>query len=133
MRPKRNPRYANGHRRRQLRAAVLAEEDNCGLCGRPVAKDLPAGLPDSAEVDEIVPVSLGGNPFDRANARLAHRLCNQRRGNGLRHQQRRMVPPFITTARPADEGIGAASPPGGDGTAHSGRSAFHTEGNNPDG
>lgn len=36
-----------------------------------------------AEVDEIVPVSLGGNPLDRSNVRLAHRECNRRRGNGM--------------------------------------------------
>lgn len=100
--PKRNPRVANGHRRRQLRNRVLAEEDVCGICGRPVDKDLPHGTPGSPEVDEIVPVSRGGNPFDRSNCRLVHRLCNQRRGNGMGHQTRRHVPPFITTAHQAD-------------------------------
>lgn len=96
--PKRNPRVANGHRRRQLRAQVLAEEDDCGICGRPVDTTLPHGLPHSPEVDEIVPVSRGGNPYDRANCRLVHRLCNQRRGNGLR-SQRRPAATFITTRR----------------------------------
>jgi 5-methylcytosine-specific restriction endonuclease McrA len=93
---KRNPRQANGHRRRQLRARVLAEEDVCGICGRPVDKDLPHGLPGSPEIDEVVPVSRGGSPYDRSNARLAHRLCNQKRGNGMR-AARRPVATFITT------------------------------------
>ena len=35
----------------------------------------------SFEVDEIVPVSKGGSPYDRANVAPAHRICNQRRGN----------------------------------------------------
>ena len=35
----------------------------------------------SFEVDEIVPVSKGGSPTDRANVAPAHRICNQRRGN----------------------------------------------------
>jgi len=91
----RNPRTANGHRRRQLRARVLAEETHCGLCGRPVDTQLPAGLPASPEVDEIIPVSRGGSPYDRTNCRLVHRLCNQRRGNGIR-AQRRPVASFIT-------------------------------------
>ena len=95
-----NPRTANGHRRRELRKRVLAEEHLCGICGRPVDKTLSAlpgehgakcpryscegciPHPMRAEVDEIVPVSLGGSPYDRDNCRLAHRLCNQRRGNG---------------------------------------------------
>jgi len=96
---KRNPRYANGHRRRQLRAQVLAEEEICWLCGELVDKDLPPLHPMAAEVDEIVPVSLGGSPYDRANVRLSHRLHNQQRGNGLRNLQRRPVPPFTTAAK----------------------------------
>ena len=88
----RNIRYANGHRRRQVRAQVLSEEDTCGICGRPVDKDLPAGDPWAAEVDEIQPVSKGGSPFKRENCRLSHRTCNQRRGNGTR--QRAVVVPY---------------------------------------
>ena len=68
-------RYANGHRRRELRRRVLAEEDVCWICGRPVDKSLPAGDPMAPELDEVVPVSLGGSPVDRANVRLAHRVC----------------------------------------------------------
>jgi 5-methylcytosine-specific restriction endonuclease McrA len=93
----RNPRYANGHRRRRLRAQVLAEETCCAICGRPVDVTLPPGLPGSPEVDELVPVSKGGNPYDRFNCRLVHRLCNVRRGNGTR--QRAIVVPFITSRR----------------------------------
>lgn len=77
-----NPRVANGHRRRQLRKRVLAEETHCALCGQPVDVTLPAGLPESPEVDEIIPVSLGGDPLDRDNCQLVHRLCNQRKGDG---------------------------------------------------
>ena len=83
-----NPRRANGHRRDQVRARVLREEDTCWICGQPVDKALPPLLPGSPEVDEVVPVSLGGSPIDRANCRLAHRLCNVRRGNGTRKRPR---------------------------------------------
>ncbi len=93
-----NPRRANGHRRRQVCAEVLAEESVCWICNKPVDKTLPHGLPGSPEVDEVQPVSRGGSPYDRTNCRLAHRICNQRRGNGLRGQ-RRPVPPFTTTTR----------------------------------
>ena len=89
-------RYANGHRRRQVRAQVLNDEDHCGICGQQVDKDLPAGTPWSPEVDEIIPVSKGGSPYDRDNCRLTHRICNARRGNGSR--LRAIVAPF-TTAR----------------------------------
>lgn len=35
----------------------------------------------SFELDEVVPVSKGGDPFSRGNVAPAHRICNQRRGN----------------------------------------------------
>lgn len=79
-----NKRYANGHRRRELRKRVLAEENDCGICGLPVDKTLKTPHPMSAEVDEIVPFSLGGSAVERGNCRLTHRLCNQQRGNGTR-------------------------------------------------
>ena len=82
-----NPRRANGHRRTQLRQRVLREEDICWLCGHPVDKTLPPYLPGSPEVDEIIPVSLGGDPLDRNNTHLAHRICNVRRGNGTRRKR----------------------------------------------
>ena len=76
-----NPRYANGHARRQLRAWLKAQGAPCHICGRAIDYGLPAGHPLSFEVDEIVPVSRGGSPLDRANVAAAHRICNERRGN----------------------------------------------------
>lgn len=78
---KSNPRRANGSRRTRLRKRVLAAYDTCWLCGRPVDKTLPPGHPWSGEVDEVIPVSRGGDPLDWSNVRLAHRICNERRGN----------------------------------------------------
>ena len=62
-----NPRKTNGHRRRQIIARVLAAYNTCHLCGRPVDKTLPAGLPGSPEVDELIPVSKGGSPYQFTN------------------------------------------------------------------
>jgi hypothetical protein len=111
--PKRNPRTTNGHRRRQLRARVLREETHCGICGLEVDTTLPAGRPDSPECDEILAVSRGGSPFERSNARLAHRLCNQRRGAGMNDVQRRRVPDFVTRAdMPVGDPTGGGAPRG---------------------
>ena len=76
-----NPRKANGHRRRQVQARLRARHDPCAICGRPIDYDLPPGHPMSFTVDEIVPVSMGGSPYDIANVQAAHLICNQRRGN----------------------------------------------------
>lgn len=70
-------RNGSSHRWRQLRARVVAEETNCGLCGLPVDKTIPTPLPGSPEVDHIVPVSMGGPEYDRDNLTLSHRACNR--------------------------------------------------------
>lgn len=79
--PKDNRSRANGWRRDQITARVKAAYDVCWLCGEPVDKTLPAGLPGSAEVDEKIPVSRGGSPYDYNNGFLAHRWCNRIRSN----------------------------------------------------
>ena len=78
-----NPRRANGARRDAVRRWVLATQDNCALCGKPVDKALKTPHPMSAEVDEIIPVSKGGSPYDRNNVQLVHRICNQRKSNHI--------------------------------------------------
>ena len=76
----RNPRYSNGAARRKLRAWWRAQGLPCAICGQPIDYDLPARHPLSFEVDEIVPVSLGGSPLSRENTQPAHRICNERKG-----------------------------------------------------
>ena len=95
----RDSRYANGHRRRQVRAWCLKHFDTCALCGKPIDKSLKTPHPMSAEVDEIVPVSLGGSPYERDNCRLVHRICNQRRGNGKRQAVKKGLELPLPTSR----------------------------------
>lgn len=83
-----NPRRTNSSRRNKVVARVKAEESDCWLCGLPVDKTLPPRLPTSPEVHEVIPVSRGGDPYDRANCHLTHRLCNQRQGNRLPGEDR---------------------------------------------
>lgn len=79
-----NPRRANGTRRTALRKRVAAMGLPCHLCGKPIDYSLPAGHPMSYELDEVVPVSKGGDPLDPDNTAPAHRICNQRKGDGSR-------------------------------------------------
>lgn len=79
--PPGNPRNANGNARRKLRARLKAMGMDCHLCGMPIDYSLPSGHPMSFEVDELVPVSRGGDPLDFSNVAAAHRICNQKRGN----------------------------------------------------
>lgn len=94
-----DPRTANGHRRRQLRRWLAAQGGPCALCGGEIDYTLPAGHPLAFEVDEIVPVSRGGDPLDRDNVQPAHRICNERKGNRMGPLGMR---PAAEPKRPAD-------------------------------
>lgn len=76
-----DPRRVDQRARDAVEARVRAEETLCHLCLTRVDLTLPARLPASPEIDEIIPVSMGGDPLDRSNCRLAHKSCNARRGN----------------------------------------------------
>lgn len=80
-RPSYDPRQSNGAARRAVRKWLCDQRLPCAICGQPIDYSLPAGDPWSFECDEIVPVSLGGSPFDRDNVQATHRICNQKRGN----------------------------------------------------
>lgn len=92
-----NPRRTNGSRRTKLRNRVRAMGLPCALCGQPIDYSLPAGDPMSYELDEIVPVSKGGSPYDPANVQPAHRICNQRKGN--REASKPPCPPMLPLSR----------------------------------
>ena len=51
------------------------------MCGGAIDYSLPARHPLSYEVDEIIPVSRGGSPYDLTNTGPAHRRCNQWKGS----------------------------------------------------
>lgn len=76
-----NARRSNGHRRDALLRWARASFTECWMCGLPIDPTAPPGDPLAFEADEIVPVSLGGSPLDRANVRGSHRCCNNWRKN----------------------------------------------------
>jgi 5-methylcytosine-specific restriction endonuclease McrA len=55
----------------------------------------------SAEVDEIVPFSLGGSPTDKGNVQLVHRICNQKKSNRI--PRKASVPPESFGDEPSRE------------------------------
>ena len=75
-----NPRRANGTRRDKLRRKVRDMGLPCALCGKPINYDLPPGDPWSYELDEIIPVSKGGDPLDPDNVQPTHKICNRKKG-----------------------------------------------------
>lgn len=65
------------------RKTILASQEICAICGKPVDKTLKSPHPLSATVDHIIPIDLGGHPSDLNNLQLAHRCCNREKSNKL--------------------------------------------------
>lgn len=51
----------------------------CHLCHMPVPVDVDPRHDTAPSIDHLVPTAFGGTD-DESNLRLAHRLCNNRRG-----------------------------------------------------
>ena len=82
----------SGSRRKAVRQQVLITYGPvCHLCGQPIDPNLKYPDPMSFEVDHVVPLSLGGDPWDIDGLRPSHRLCNAQRGN-RKYQQKTPVP-----------------------------------------
>ncbi|WP_103379738.1 HNH endonuclease [Pseudonocardia dioxanivorans] len=71
-----DPRLIEGRPRREI---FVRDNWTCQLCNEPVDQLLAYPHHMSASIDHIVPVRDGGS-HTRANVRLAHYICNVRRG-----------------------------------------------------
>jgi 5-methylcytosine-specific restriction endonuclease McrA len=85
-------RNGDGKARRRARLREVAHEKIvparvyerdrwiCAICGKKVNRKLKGPHPQSASIDHIVPVSLGGE-HTYINVQLAHYSCNSSKGN----------------------------------------------------
>ncbi len=62
---------------------ILATQEICALCGKPVDRSLKFPHPMSATIDHIIPIQKGGHPSALDNLQLAHLVCNQTKGTKL--------------------------------------------------
>jgi 5-methylcytosine-specific restriction endonuclease McrA len=60
---------------------IMATQNVCGICGKPVDKSIPYPHPLSACIDHIIPIDKGGHPSDIDNLQLAHMTCNRQKSN----------------------------------------------------
>lgn len=80
MRPERDPaRRALFDNNKKI---ILATQNICGICGRPVDKSLKYPDPMSPTVDHIIPCAKGGSD-DLDNLQLAHRKCNRMKSDKM--------------------------------------------------
>lgn len=80
-RPERDP----GKRRlwEHNKKIILATQNVCGICGKPVDKNIKSPDPMSPTVDHIIPVSRNGDPVALENLQLAHRYCNRMKSDNI--------------------------------------------------
>lgn len=64
----------------RLRAWLLATYTHCWICQHEVDMTLSGRHPWGPSLDMVQPISEGGDPLDKDNARLAHMRCNSSRG-----------------------------------------------------
>lgn len=82
---KRRADHIGPHRRvyEKNRKRILATQDVCGICGKPVDKSLKFPNPMSAVIDHIIPIDRGGSPDDIDNLQLAHMSCNRAKSDKI--------------------------------------------------
>lgn len=101
-----NPRYANGSARRKLRARLRQMYDHCPKCGKRLDWEHPY-LPNSAELDEYIPVSKIPDRYKRQacldpdNVGVLCRECNKLKGDKLPWQMKleRRPPERVETSQ----------------------------------
>ena len=62
---------------------IYATQNTCGICGKPVDKDLKYPNPMSKCIDHIIPLAKGGHPSDINNLQLAHWTCNRQKSDKI--------------------------------------------------
>ncbi len=84
MATKRKRSDREGEHRTQFeknRRKILLTQDVCGICGKPVDKNLRWPNPLSPTVDHIIPLDKGGHPSSIDNLQLAHFICNRQKSD----------------------------------------------------
>lgn len=62
---------------------ILATQNICGICGRPVDVSLKVGDPMAPTIDHIIPVSRQGHASAIENLQLSHAACNRQKSDKL--------------------------------------------------
>lgn len=86
MATKRKRADREGEHRTQFeknRRKILLTQDVCGICGKPVDKNLRWPNPLSPTVDHIIPLDKGGHPSSLENLQLAHFICNRQKSDRI--------------------------------------------------
>ncbi len=90
LRPDRVGAHRQAYNRNKKR--ILATQNICGICGRPVDLTLTPGDPLAPCIDHIIPVAKGGHPSSLENLQLAHAGCNRQKSDKIFKNQEIVAP-----------------------------------------
>ena len=62
---------------------ILATQNICGICGKPVDHSLKYPHPMSPTIDHIIPVAKGGHPSSLSNLQISHMGCNRQKSDKI--------------------------------------------------
>lgn len=67
---------------------ILATQNSCGICGKPIDMSLKYPDPLAPTVDHVIPINKGGHPSSIENLQLAHSTCNRQKSDKVyKHQE----------------------------------------------
>ena len=89
MRPERQGSHRANYERNKKR--ILATQNICGICGKPVDKSLKPPHPMAPTIDHIIPVSKNGHPSDIDNLQLSHCGCNRQKSDKIFKEKKEVV------------------------------------------
>ncbi len=89
MRPERQGSHRANYERNKKR--ILATQNICGICGKPVDKSLKPPHPMAPTIDHIIPVSKNGHPSDIDNLQLSHWGCNRQKSDKIFKEKKEVV------------------------------------------
>lgn len=78
---------------------ILASQEICGICGKPVDKSLKYPHPLAPTIDHIIPLEKGGHPSDIRNLQLAHFTCNRQKSDKLFEPLQQVKAPELISNR----------------------------------
>ncbi len=93
MRPERQGSHRANYERNKKR--ILATQNICGICGKPVDFSLKPPHPMAPTIDHIIPVSKNGHPSDIDNLQLAHWTCNRQKSDKIFKTNKEKQPTVI--------------------------------------
>lgn len=87
-----DPRRTSRWQTESRRWLTTTQPTHCAICYQPLNPDAAPRTPDATEVDHVMSIAEGCDPYDVSNWQATHKRCNAAKGAGQATR-----PPLHTT------------------------------------